>query len=164
MDESTQAPRNYHTSVIYDDKAREFAMYLDGDLCGYAKTRDLADATLNQLVYEMKAHATLAASPVTIGEQIANETPGNLTQDEWINLVRRVASVVRAERNERAAAEQRGRVAGLIAARDAMCPDCRHGIPAVNGPRGWHHPVAGITTICRAGEIHALIAEEAAHV
>lgn len=60
------------------------------------------------------------------------------------------------------AAEQRGRVAGLLKAARTMCPECADGCPAIRSGQGrWHHPVAGTTTHCHAGAIHALIAEEA---
>lgn len=60
------------------------------------------------------------------------------------------------------AAEQRGRVAGLIAAAAVICPDCRKGAPLEYGDR---HFYGGTPQLCAARKIHALIAqEEAANV
>lgn len=45
----------YRKMIVYDRKTRDFAMYLDGELVGYAPTYLQAESTLNQLVYELLA-------------------------------------------------------------------------------------------------------------
>lgn len=43
----------YHQEIIYDPVTRDFAMYLDGELVGFARTYEEAEQTLNALVYEL---------------------------------------------------------------------------------------------------------------
>jgi hypothetical protein len=43
----------YRKMIVYDRKSRDFAMYLNGELVGYAPTYLQAEASLNQLVYEL---------------------------------------------------------------------------------------------------------------
>lgn len=48
----------YRKTIVYDRKSRDFAMYLNGELVGYAPTYLQAEATLNQLVYELLSSTT----------------------------------------------------------------------------------------------------------
>jgi hypothetical protein len=43
----------YEKAIVYDPETRDFAMYLDGDLVGFARTYQEAEETLNELVYEL---------------------------------------------------------------------------------------------------------------
>lgn len=43
----------YRKEIIYDSESRDFAMYLDGELVGFARTYQEAEATLDQLVFEL---------------------------------------------------------------------------------------------------------------
>jgi hypothetical protein len=43
----------YEKAIIYDPETRDFAMYLDGELVGFARTYQEAEATLDELVYEL---------------------------------------------------------------------------------------------------------------
>lgn len=43
----------YEKEIIYDPEVREFAMYLDGELVGFARTYYEAEQTLDALVYEL---------------------------------------------------------------------------------------------------------------
>ena len=43
----------YEKEIIYDPETRDFAMYLDGDLVGFARTYQEAEVTLDQLVFEL---------------------------------------------------------------------------------------------------------------
>lgn len=43
----------YEKAIIYDPETRDFAMYLDGELVGFARTFQEAEETLDQLVYEL---------------------------------------------------------------------------------------------------------------
>jgi hypothetical protein len=45
----------YRKMIVYDRKSRDFAMYLNGELVGYAATYLQAESTLNKLVYELLA-------------------------------------------------------------------------------------------------------------
>lgn len=52
----TAAPSNeptYDKSIRYDRESRDYAMYLDGELVGYARTYHEAEVTLDQLVFEL---------------------------------------------------------------------------------------------------------------
>lgn len=43
----------YKKEIIYDPETRDFAMYLDGELIGFARTHHEAEVTLDQLVFEL---------------------------------------------------------------------------------------------------------------
>ncbi|NJM05080.1 hypothetical protein HC891_00875 [Candidatus Gracilibacteria bacterium] len=43
----------YEKEIVYDSETRDFAMYLDGDLVGFARTYQEAEVTLDELVYEL---------------------------------------------------------------------------------------------------------------
>jgi hypothetical protein len=43
----------YHTEIVYDRETREYAMYIDKELVGYARTYHEAELTLAQLVFEL---------------------------------------------------------------------------------------------------------------
>ncbi len=43
----------YRKMIVYDRKTGDFAMYLDGELVGYAPTYLDAETRLNQLVYQL---------------------------------------------------------------------------------------------------------------
>lgn len=45
--------RMYRKQIVYDRMTKDFAMYLDGELVGYARTFLEAEVTLDQLVYEL---------------------------------------------------------------------------------------------------------------
>lgn len=53
----------YDKSIIFDAETRDFAMYLDGELVGFARTYQEAETTLDALVYEIltRAYGPLAA-------------------------------------------------------------------------------------------------------
>jgi hypothetical protein len=43
----------YRQEIIYDKETRDYAMYLDGELVGFARTYQEAVITLDQLVFEL---------------------------------------------------------------------------------------------------------------
>jgi hypothetical protein len=43
----------YEKAIVYDPETRDFAMYLDGELVGFARTYQEAELTLDQLVFEL---------------------------------------------------------------------------------------------------------------
>jgi hypothetical protein len=43
----------YKKAIVYDPETRDFAMYLDGELVGFARTYQEADITLDQLIVEL---------------------------------------------------------------------------------------------------------------
>jgi hypothetical protein len=49
--------------IVYDRDTRDYAMYLDGELVGFARTYHEAEVTLDQLVLERISH------------QVSNPTP-----------------------------------------------------------------------------------------
>jgi hypothetical protein len=50
--------------IIYDRETRDFAMYLDGELVGFARTHSEAETTLDELVREIleRAYGPMAAA------------------------------------------------------------------------------------------------------
>jgi len=43
----------YKKEIVFDPETRDFAMYLDGELVGFARTYQEAEVTLDQLVFEL---------------------------------------------------------------------------------------------------------------
>lgn len=43
----------YRKEICYDRETRDYAMYLDGELVGFARTYHEAEVTLDQLVFEL---------------------------------------------------------------------------------------------------------------
>lgn len=43
----------YRKEIVYDREARDYAMYLDGELVGFARTHQEAEITLDELVFEL---------------------------------------------------------------------------------------------------------------
>ncbi|MEI7770145.1 MAG: hypothetical protein WCI67_09170 [Chloroflexales bacterium] len=43
----------YEREIVYDPETRDFAMYLGGELVGFARTYQEAEVTLDQLVFEL---------------------------------------------------------------------------------------------------------------
>jgi len=44
---------NYRKEIVWDRETRDYAMYLDGELVGFARTYHEAEVTLDQLVFEL---------------------------------------------------------------------------------------------------------------
>jgi hypothetical protein len=51
-----QEPDMYCKEIIYDRETRDYAMYLDGELVGFARTYHEAEVALDQLVFEYISH------------------------------------------------------------------------------------------------------------
>jgi hypothetical protein len=43
----------YDKEIVYDYDTHDFAMYLDGELVGFARTYQEAELTLDELVFEL---------------------------------------------------------------------------------------------------------------
>lgn len=43
----------YHKTIVFDRESRDYAMYLDDELVGFARTYHEAEITLDQLVLEL---------------------------------------------------------------------------------------------------------------
>lgn len=43
----------YRKEIVYDRESRDYAMYLDGELVGFARTYHEAEVTLDQLCFEL---------------------------------------------------------------------------------------------------------------
>lgn len=43
----------YNKEIKYDRETRDYAMYLDGELIGFARTYHEAEVALDQLVFEL---------------------------------------------------------------------------------------------------------------
>jgi hypothetical protein len=44
---------HYRKEIVYDRETRDYAMYLDGELVGFARTYHEAEVTLDQLIFEL---------------------------------------------------------------------------------------------------------------
>src|SRR6266480_3053965 len=56
----------FDKSIIYDPESGDHAMYLDGELIGFARTAHEAQTTLDQLVLELLSHRSSALPIVPI--------------------------------------------------------------------------------------------------
>jgi hypothetical protein len=45
----------YRKQIIHDRATHDYAMYLDGELIGFARTYQEAEVTLNQLIFELNS-------------------------------------------------------------------------------------------------------------
>lgn len=43
----------YRKEIVYDRETRDYAMFLDDELVGYARTYHEAEVTLDQLIHEL---------------------------------------------------------------------------------------------------------------
>ena len=43
----------YRKQIIHDRTTHDYAMFLDGELVGFARTYQEAEATLNQLIFQL---------------------------------------------------------------------------------------------------------------
>mgnify|MGYP001571940030 CR=1 FL=1 len=51
----------YRKEIAYDRETRDYAMYLDGELVGFARTYHEAEVTLDQLVFELIGAASFSS-------------------------------------------------------------------------------------------------------
>jgi hypothetical protein len=66
----------HQKEIVYDRETRDYAMYLDGELVGFARTYHEAEVTLDQLTFDLSsqaASALAAANP----SPAPSEPPGN---------------------------------------------------------------------------------------
>lgn len=50
---AARQPPPYEKEVVFAPETRDFVMYLDGELVGFARTYSEAEETLDALVYEL---------------------------------------------------------------------------------------------------------------
>jgi hypothetical protein len=66
----TTTDATYRKEICYDRETRDYAMYLDGELVGFARTYHEAEIALDQLVFELMS-----------GQLFADLTPAEVQQD-----------------------------------------------------------------------------------
>lgn len=49
----------FEKEIVYDPDTRDFAIYLDGVLVGFARTYQEAEVTLDDLIYHLLTHPVL---------------------------------------------------------------------------------------------------------
>jgi hypothetical protein len=47
----------YRKDIVYDRETHDYAMYLDGELVGFARNYHEAEVTLDQLIFELVSGA-----------------------------------------------------------------------------------------------------------
>lgn len=65
----------YDKNIRYDRETRDYAMYLDNELIGFARTHHEAEVTLDQTVFEMLTHGDLATATELDGGVVEDELP-----------------------------------------------------------------------------------------
>lgn len=53
----------YRKEIVYSRETHDYAMYLDGELAGFARTYHEAEITLDQLVFELMIGNFIAEEP-----------------------------------------------------------------------------------------------------
>jgi glutamate mutase epsilon subunit len=43
----------YEKAIVYNAEDKDFALYLNGELCGFARSYQEGETTLNELVYDL---------------------------------------------------------------------------------------------------------------
>lgn len=43
----------YEKSIVYDAETRDFALYLDGELVGFARTYQAGEVLLDEIIFEL---------------------------------------------------------------------------------------------------------------
>lgn len=67
----TTTDATYRKEIVFDRETRDFAMYLDGELVGYARTYHEAEVTLDELVFELlSSGATATATQLDGGSDV----------------------------------------------------------------------------------------------
>lgn len=56
----------YRKEIVYDRETRDYAMYLDYELVGFARTYHDAEITLDQLVLELLQGAAFSSPKVSL--------------------------------------------------------------------------------------------------
>lgn len=65
----------YRKEIVYDRETRDYAMYLDSELVGFARTYHEAEVTLDQLVFELLSGAAFRDAPVETHARMAEPAP-----------------------------------------------------------------------------------------
>ena len=80
----TTTDATYRKEIVFDRSSRDYAMYLDGELVGYARTYHEAEITLDELVFELlSSGATATATQLDGGSDVdecAAEVVGMLVE------------------------------------------------------------------------------------
>lgn len=63
-----QAAATFRKEIIYDRETRDYAMYLDGELVGFARTYHEAEIALDNLVFELMSGQYFAGSTPAAAE------------------------------------------------------------------------------------------------
>ena len=59
---------NYRKEIVYDRETRDYAMYLDNELVGFARTYHEAEVTLDQLVFKLMSGEYFRETPAAVLE------------------------------------------------------------------------------------------------
>ena len=69
----TTTDATYRKEICYDRESRDYAMRLDGELVGYARTHHEAEVTLDELVFELLSSGATATASALDGDSDADE-------------------------------------------------------------------------------------------
>ena len=62
---TTPNSTTFRKAIVYDRETHDYAMYLDGELVGFARTNHEAEVTLDQIVFELLTGRYVNAAPPT---------------------------------------------------------------------------------------------------
>jgi hypothetical protein len=63
----------YRTEIVYDRQTRDYAMYLDRELVGYARTYADAEATLDALISDLMGQGLASVTSLLNREERGHE-------------------------------------------------------------------------------------------
>ena len=69
----TTTDATYRKEICYDRESRDYAMRLDGELVGFARTHHEAEVTLDELVFELLSSGATATASALDGDSDADE-------------------------------------------------------------------------------------------
>lgn len=63
FEKAIDAPTGFRKEIVYDRESRDYAMYLNGELVGYARSYSEAEIALDNLVFEILSRTPAPAKP-----------------------------------------------------------------------------------------------------
>lgn len=69
----TTTDATYRKEIVFDRESRDYAMRLDGELVGYARSYHEAEITLDELVFELLSSGATATASALDGDSDADE-------------------------------------------------------------------------------------------
>ena len=83
----TTTDATYRKEIVFDRESRDYAMRLDGELVGYARSYHEAEITLDELVFELLSSGATATASALDGDSDADECAASACVGEPVAVV-----------------------------------------------------------------------------